>query len=117
MFRSSADEAAFVKLSRTQPKAKAIVQQHLHTVGAFVDEQVRIMGSRFTEHIHDASQRFIYSGTHVERFHRHPSRIDPDHLISSLSSKAHSRAADAGHSMLTLRPLRRTSMRIALSVG
>jgi hypothetical protein len=93
------------------------VSQHLHAVGAFVDEQIRMMGSRFTEHIHDAGQRFGYPGAHVERFHREPVRIDPDHLISSLSSNAHSPAADAGHSMLTFRPLRRTSMRIALSVG
>src|ERR1700683_2569626 len=67
---SSADEAALVKLSRTQPKAKAIVHQHLHAIGAFVDEQVRMMSSRFSEHIHNAGQRFIYPGTHVDRFHR-----------------------------------------------
>src|SRR5260221_9480148 len=40
MSHTSADEAAFVKLSRAQPETKAIMHQYLHTVGAFVDEQV-----------------------------------------------------------------------------
>src|SRR5258707_6353355 len=46
---TSADEAAFVKPSRTQPEAKAIMHQHLQTVGAFLYEQVRIMSARFTK--------------------------------------------------------------------
>ena len=83
MSHTSADEAAFVKLSRTQPEAKASVHQHLHAVGAFVDKQVRMMSTRFIEHIYDAGQRFIYAGTHVERLYCKPGRVDADHFISA----------------------------------
>src|ERR1700735_535249 len=74
------------------------------------------MRSSFTEHAHDASQRFVDSGTHVERFYREPSRVDPDHLMISRSNSAHSCAAAAGHSMITVPPRRRTLMRIMPSV-
>ena len=47
-----------------------------------------------------------------EGFYREPSRIDADHLTSSRNSSAHSCAADAGHSTLTVPPRRFTSMRI-----
>src|SRR5277367_349840 len=117
MSHTSADEATFVKPSRTQPEAEAIMHQHLHAVGAFVDEQVCMMSSRFTEHVHHASQRCIGAGAHVERLYRKPGRIDADHLMSSRSSSAHSCAADAGHSTLTAPPRRRTSMRITPSAG
>ncbi len=58
---SNADEAAFVESSRTQPQAKAIVHQHLHSIGAFVHEQVRMMSTRLAEHIHDAGERSIHA--------------------------------------------------------
>ena len=117
MPHAGTDEAALVKPSRTQSQTKSVVHQNLHAVGALVDEQIRMMGSRFTKHIHDAGQRFVHAGTHVERFYGKPRRIDADHLTSSRSISAHSCAADAGHSMLTARPLRRTTMRIVPSVG
>jgi len=75
------------------------------------------MRTRFAKDIHDTGQRLIDTGTHVERLYGEPGRIDSDHLISSRSSSAHSCAADAGHSMLTVPPRRRTLMRIAASVG
>ena len=75
------------------------------------------MSTRFAEDIHDAGQRLIDAGAHVERLYREPGRIDPDHLMSSRNSSAHSCAADAGHSTLTVPPRRRTSMRIAPSAG
>src|ERR1700694_2550082 len=115
MPQASADEATFVKLSGTQPQAKAVVNQHLHAIGAFVDEQIRMMSSRFTEHIHNASQRFVEPRTHIERLHGEPRRIDADHLTSSRSISAHSCAAEAGHSMRKARPLRRTTMRMVPS--
>jgi hypothetical protein len=117
MSRTRPDETAFVELSRTQPEAKAIVNQHLHAVGAFVDEEVGVMRTRFAKDIHDAGQRLVDTRTHVERLYRKPGRIDPDHLMSSRSSSAHSCAADAGHSTITVPPRRRTLMRIAASVG
>src|ERR1700684_1457997 len=86
MSHTRADEAAFVELSRTQPEAEAIVNQHLHAVGAFVDEEVGVMRTRFAKYIHDTGQRLIDTGTHIERLYGEPSRIDSDHLISSRSS-------------------------------
>src|SRR3984885_15316589 len=103
MSHTGADKAAFVELSRAQPEAKAIVNQHLHAVGAFVNEEVRVMCTRFAKYIHDAGQRLIDTRTHIERLYGEPGRIDSDHLISSRSSSAQSCAADAGHSMLTYR--------------
>ena len=75
------------------------------------------MRTRFAKDIHDARQRLIDTGTHIERLYGEPGRIDSDHLISSRSSSAHSCAADAGHSMITVPPRRRTLIRIAPSVG
>jgi hypothetical protein len=100
-----------------QGSAPATAQQHLHTVGAFVDEEVGVMRSRFAKHAHNAGQCLIDAGTHVERFYCQPGRIDADHLMSSRSSSAHSCAADAGRSTLTVPPRRRTSMRIVPSAG
>ena len=117
MSHTRSNKATFVELSRAQPEAKAIVNQHLHAVGAFVDEEVGVMRARFAKDIHDAGQRLIDTRTHIERLHREPGRIDSDHLNSSRSSSAHSCAADAGHSTITVPPRRRTLMRIAASVG
>ena len=115
MSHTGADKTALIEFPRAQPQAKAIVHQHLHAVAAFVDEQLGMMCARLTEHIHDARQHFIYTGTHVQRFHREPGNIDADHFTNTRNSCAHSLATHAGHSMLILRPLRRTWMRIVLS--
>src|ERR1700722_4074901 len=106
MSASGADEASFVKFPRAEPQAKAIVHQHLHAIRAFVDKEIGIVGARFAEYAHDASQRLVGAGTHVEGLDREPSRIDADHLISSRSSSAHPCATDTGHSMLTVPPRR-----------
>src|ERR1700722_16048974 len=117
MSHTGADKAAFVELSRAQPEAKAIVNQHLHAVGAFVDEEVRVMRPRFAKDIHDSGQRLVHTGAHVARIHREPGRIDPDHLMSSRSRTAHSCPPAAGHSTIPVPPRRRTLIRIAASVG
>jgi hypothetical protein len=93
------------------------MHQYLHAVGALVDEQVCMVSSRFTEHSHDASEGGIDAGAHIERLYCEPGRVNTDHFMSSRSSSAHSRAADAGHCRLIVRPLRRNSTRITLSVG
>jgi hypothetical protein len=90
MSHIGADKAAFVELSRAQPEAKAIVNQYLHAVGAFVDEEVGVMRTRFAKDIDNAGQRLVDTGTHVERLYREPGHIDPDHRMSSRSSSAHS---------------------------
>src|SRR5277367_2327579 len=117
MSHTRTDEAAFVELSRAQPEAKAIMNQHLDAVAAFVDEEVGVMSARLTEHIHNARQRLVDAGAHVERLYGQPGRIDADHLISSRNSSAHSCAAEAGHSTVTRPPRRRTSIRIAAETG
>src|SRR5579862_5855161 len=93
------------------------MHQHLHPVRALVDEQVRMVSSRFAKHVDDTSEGRIDAGAHVERLYREPGRIDADHFMSSRSSIAHSRAADAGHCRFKLRPFRRISTRITLSTG
>jgi len=75
------------------------------------------MRSRLAEHIHDARQRLVGARTHVERLERKEGCVDADHLISSRSSSAHSCATEAGHTMLTVPPRRRTLMRIVPSAG
>src|SRR5580704_17227239 len=72
---------------------------------------------RFAEHVHHSSQCRINAGAHVDRLYREPGRIDSDHLISSRNSSAHSCAANAGHSTLTVPPRRLTSIRITPSAG
>src|SRR5580704_16755496 len=72
---------------------------------------------RFAEHVHHSSQCRINAGAHVDRLYREPGRIDPDHLMSSRNSSAHSCPADAGHSTLTVPPRRLTSIRITPSAG
>jgi hypothetical protein len=117
MSHAGADEAAFVEFSRAQPQAKAIMYQNLHAVRAFVDEEVGVMRTRFAKDIHNPGQRLVDAGTHVDRLYRKPGRIDPDHLMSSRNSNAHSCPADAGHSTLTVPPRRFTSIRITPSAG
>jgi hypothetical protein len=87
--QSRSDKAAFVELSGAQPEAKAIMNQYLHAIGAFVDEEIGVMRTRFAKDIHNAGQRPVDAGTHVERLYREPGRIDPDHLMNSRSSNAH----------------------------
>lgn len=111
------DEVPLLQTSCAQPQAKAIVYEHFQAVGTTVQEEVRVMRARCAEHAHHSSQRRVHSCAHVERLHSEPGRIDADHLMSSRSSSAHSRPADAGHSMLTVFEPRRTSIRITVSVA
>src|SRR5258708_38785490 len=52
----SADEAAFVESSRTQPETEAVVHQYLHAIAALVHEQIGMVGTRLAEHVHYARQ-------------------------------------------------------------
>lgn len=72
------------------------MHQNSHAVRAFVDEQIRMVSSRFAKDSHDTSEGRIDAGAHVERFYRESRRVNADHLIGSRSNNAHSRAADAG---------------------
>src|ERR1700722_15530865 len=101
MPRCNSDEASFVEPSSTEPKTKAIMQEHFHAIGAFVHEEIRMMSSSFAEHIDHPRERRVDTGAHIQRLNRKPGSIDADHFMSSLSKSAHSRAADAGHSILT----------------
>jgi hypothetical protein len=81
--------------SRAKPEAKAIVHQHFHAVRAFVDEQVRMVSSRFAEHSHDASEGRIGAGAHVERLYREPGRVNANHFMSSRSNNLYGVASHA----------------------
>ena len=69
------------------------------------------------EDVHDARQCSIQAGSHVQRLHGNPGRIDPDHRVSSRRSAAQSDAADTGHCTITVPALLRSSIRIAGSAG
>jgi len=75
------------------------------------------MRARFAKDAHHPSQRRVNSGAHIQRLNRKPRDIDPDHLTSSRSTTAHSRAADTGHSTLTVLDPRHTSIRIIAADG
>jgi hypothetical protein len=115
--RARSDKVTLLQTACTQPQAKAIVDEHLHAAGSAVHEQVRMMRASRTEHAYYPSECGIHSGSHVQRLHSKPRGIDADHFMSSRSSSAHSPAAEAGHSILTVLEPRRTSMRIAASVA
>jgi hypothetical protein len=113
--RARSDEVPLLQTACAQPQTKVIVHKHLHAIGSAVHEEVRVMRARLAEHTHHASERRIHLRAHVQRLNGKPTPLDADHLMSSRSSNAHSRAADAGHSTLTVLEPRRTSMRIAAS--
>ena len=114
--RTRSDKVPLLQTSCAQPQTKAIVDEHLNAIGSAVHEEVCMMRASLAEHTHHSSKRRVHPRAHVQRFNSQPSRIDADHLMSSRSSNAHSRAADAGHSTLTVLEPRRTSIRIAVSL-
>ena len=72
-----------------------------------------MMGACLPKHTHNARQRGINTGAHIERFHREPGCVDPDHLRTSRSHSAHSCSAELGHRMLTVKAPRRILIWIA----
>lgn len=72
-------ELSPVKASGAQPDAESIMDQHLHSVGAFVSKQIRTVRSGTTKDLNDTGQRFIGPGAHIQGFSGQPDLIDPDH--------------------------------------
>jgi hypothetical protein len=91
--------------------------QNLQTVRTTVQKQIGMMRSCRAEHAHHAAQCSIHTRTHIQRFHRNPGCVDPDHRVNSRSSAAHSDAADTGHCTMTTPELLCSSIRIAGSAG
>jgi hypothetical protein len=56
--------------------------------------------------LHDTRKRRVGSGTHVHGLGREPHCVDADHLNQSRSQAAHSAAAAAGQTTLTVVPER-----------
>ncbi len=63
----------------TQPDADPVMHEHLQAIGTAVGEQVGVMWMRGAEHLHDTTERRIGAGSHVQRFHSQPYRVDADH--------------------------------------
>jgi hypothetical protein len=74
-----------------------------------------VMRASVTKYRHDSRQCCIRPGAHVQRFHLHPYRLDPDHPSSSCNQAAQAPAADAGQSMVSRRPRLRICIRIGRS--
>jgi hypothetical protein len=111
------DKVPLLQPTCTQPKSKAIMRKSLQSVRSPVQKQVCVMRVSGAEDVHDTRQCRIYTGSHVQRFHCNPGRIDPDHRVSSRSSAAHSDAADTGHCTITVPELLRSSILIIGSAG
>ena len=54
--------------------------EHLQAIGMAVGEQVSVMWMRGAEHLDDTTERRISAGSHVQRFHSQPYRVDADHV-------------------------------------
>ena len=109
-------EVSLLQSPRAKPQAEAVVHEHLQAVRSAVQKHIRMMRARLAEHLDHASERGVYSGSHVQRLNGNPGGIDADHFMSARRSSAHSRACDAGHCKLTrLRPLRARSGSRSLS--
>ncbi len=89
-------QPTLVQAPCTQPDTQTIVHQDLHASGPPIGKQVRMMRTRLAEHLDDAGQRRVRARTHVQRFNRHPHRIDTNHLSSSRTSLPDSPINPAG---------------------
>ena len=58
-----------------------------------------MMRPRFTESRDHAAQRGFGACTHVQRIHRHPDGVDPDHRRHSRTKPANSPIAACGQRM------------------
>jgi hypothetical protein len=76
-----------------------------------------VVRTRFTEYANDARQCRFRSGTHVQRLHGQPHRVDADHRSNSRSQPAHSAAAVSGQLTFTIVAPRRSSIAISCDVA
>ena len=113
--RTRSHKVPLLQSSCAQPQAKAIVHEHFQAVRSAVQKHIRMVRACLAKYVDHTCKRRVYSGSHVQRLYGNPGGIDADHFMSSRNSRTHSCAADAGHSMLTLRPLRHSSTRIGRS--
>lgn len=106
-------ELALTETTHALPQVEAVVDQHLQVRRATIREEVGMMRPRFAEHAHDARQRRVRPGAHVERLDGHPGRVDSNYRNSSRSHPAHEFAAEMGQAILTAQAPRRSSMRMS----
>jgi len=108
-------EAPLVESPAGEPDPLAVVDQHLHPGAAPVGEEVGVMRARLAEDLHHLGKERVHAGPHVERRHRQPQRLDPDHPSHSRSQAPQAAAEDAGHSTVTDAAPLRNSIRIGAS--
>lgn len=68
--RTRPREATPMQPSGAQPQTIAIMHEHLDPIGPLVREQIRVVRTRLTEHLHHTRERRIRSRSHVERLDR-----------------------------------------------
>lgn len=88
-----------------------------YAVRSPVHEQVCVVDTGLAENAHHTRRRCVHPSSNVQRFERELGRIGPDHFTKPFSHSAHSRAADASHSTITVVTPQRTSIRIRASLG
>ena len=95
-------ETSLVQTPVSQPDAVAVMHQHLHPVAASIGEQVGLVWYRRTKHLNHPRQDRFHPSAHVERFHRQPQGINPNHRNQSRNQTAQSPAALAGDWVMCL---------------
>src|SRR5210317_2231264 len=78
-------ELALVQSACGQPKAIAVMYQHLHPIGALVGKNVGAVRFGFAKRTHYPCEGGIRPRAHVQRLTRQPDLVHPDHGISALS--------------------------------
>lgn len=95
-------ELAAVQTPGTQPDAQAVVDQHLHPVGALVGKQIRTMRPGTAKDLNHPRQCRIRASAHIQRLGGQPDLINTDHCNSSRSSARHRSICETGKLMLML---------------
>lgn len=60
-------ELPLIQSAGGKPDANAVVNQHLHAVGAALGEQVRVVRMRGAEHLDHTGQHGIETSPHIQR--------------------------------------------------
>lgn len=107
------DEAPLVKPARGEPHADAIVHEHLHPARSPVGEEVGMVWARRAKDFDDPTERCVRAGAHVQRLHRQPHCVDPDHFNNSRNHTAQSAEHSVGRLIDTVVGPRLSSIRMS----
>ena len=98
-----------------EPDPLAFVDQQLHPGAAPVREELGVMRARLAEDSQHLGEERVHAGAHVERRHRQPQGVDPEHPSHSRSQATQAAAEDAGQSTVTVTAPLRSSSRMGVS--